>query len=66
MIDIAAMIILGRLFLDPTPEKGGIMRDPWSVLTQSGARDVTYTVEVDPEMVAAYRERERVLRALRG
>ena len=72
MIDIAAMIILGRLFLDPdavngggTSDSGQVMTNPWDVLTQSGARDVTYVVDVDPETVAAYQERQRTLKALR-
>ena len=71
MIDIAAMIILGRLFLDPDAVNGGVTSDsrevmnPWDVLTQSGARDVTYVVDVDPETVAAYQERQRTLKALR-
>ena len=71
MIDIAAMIILGRLFLDPDAVNGGVTSDsgqvmnPWDVLTQAGARDVTYVVDVDPETVAAYQERLRTLKALR-
>ena len=56
MIDIAAMIILGRLFLDSNAVNGGVTGD-------SG--QVTYTVDVDPAVVAAYQEREKTLRALR-
>ena len=66
MIDIASMIVLGRLLMDNNAVNGGVTSNPWDVLTQSGARDVTYTVTVDPESLAAYRERERTLRALRG
>ena len=72
MIDIAAMIILGRLFLDPDAVNGGVTSDSgqvvtngWSRLAMQGAKDVTYIVDVDPAVVAAYQERERTLRALR-
>ena len=69
MIDIAAMIILGRLFLDPEAVNGGVtgdsMSNGWSRLAMQGVKDVTFTVDVDPAVVAAYQERERTLRALR-
>jgi len=66
MIDIALMLVLGRTLLDSNAVNGGVIASPWDVLTKYGANDVTYTVDVDPETLAAYRERERRLRALRG
>lgn len=65
---LAEILVLSRL-LDP--KRGGVapISQPtgsaWDVLTGRGARDVTYTVKVDPADVAAYRERERVNKALR-
>ena len=66
MIDIASMIVLGRILMDKSAVNGGVTGSAWDVLTQYGAGDVTYTVTTDPEGLAAYRERERRLRALRG
>ena len=43
-----------------------ITTNPWDVLTGAGARDVEYTVVIDPESLAAYQEREATLKALRG
>jgi len=65
---LAEIVILSRLL---SKEKGGVapvsgpVSNPWDVLTGAGARDVTYTVTLDPSDVAAYRERERVNRLLR-
>jgi len=66
MIDIASMIVLGRVLLDSKAVNGGVTTDPWDVLTKYGANDVTYTVDVDPETIAAYRRREEQLKLLRG
>lgn len=38
----------------------------WEILTGEGARDVDYVVTIDPAEYAAYLERERTLRLLRG
>ena len=43
-----------------------VTTNPWAVLTGEGARDVEYTVVIDPESLAAYQEREATLKALRG
>ena len=65
---LAEILVLSRLL---EPKKGGVapVSQPtttgWEILTGQGARDVTYTVNLDPADVAAYRERERVNKALR-
>ena len=52
MIDIGLMIVLGSALLDSKAVNEGV--------------NVTYTVDVDPETVAAYRRREEQLKLLRG
>jgi len=65
---LAELLVLSKLL---EGKKGGVApvsdttTNPWAVLTGQGARDVTYTVTLDPADVAAYRERERVNKALR-
>ena len=65
---LAELLVLSKLL---EAKKGGVApisdpkTNPWAVLTGQGARDVTYTVTLDPADVAAYRERERVNKALR-
>ena len=39
--------------------------ESWAVLTGQGARDQTYVVNVTPAEAAAYKESERVKKALR-
>jgi len=62
MIDIALMIVLGRTLLDSDAVTSS--GNGWKRLGIQP--DVKYTVDIDPETVAAYRERERILRVLRG
>ena len=62
---LAELLVLSRLL---STEKGGVapVSNGWKALTGEYAREPgTYTVTLDPADVAAYRERERVNKALR-
>jgi len=64
-MNLGAMIALLKLvqdsgFTDSKPTTTG-----WEVLTGAGVRDIEYTINLDPEKVAAWREKQAAIQALR-
>ena len=64
-MNLGAMIALLKLvqdsgFTDSKPTTTG-----WEVLTVAGVRDIEYTINLDPEKVAAWREKQAAIQALR-
>jgi len=70
--NITGLLALGRILLDSGVVNGGVtpvsgaIGTGWEILTMEGVRDVNYGIDIDPDSLEAYRQREAQLKALRG